>query len=217
MLNATRRASFREPEPLAPGEIYELDIPLDCTAWMFARGHRIRLSIASADWPNVWPTPYAATNHVYRGPAHPSRLVLPAVPPQGSASPPQFLPSRRSVSPPFEALDPPVWRVSRDQLTGRTALDLQLGGTWRVGDTAIVERKASSRFDTDPYDPSDAGARAQHIFRIVRPNHVTEARADVAVQATTTHFHITIDLVVEVNGALHFTKRWVESVTRQLL
>jgi hypothetical protein len=52
---------------------------------------------------------------------------------------------------------------------------------------------------------------------MVRPNQVTEACADVAVQATATHFDITIDLMVRVNGALHFTKRWVESVPRQLL
>jgi hypothetical protein len=55
------------------------------------------------------------------------------------------------------------------------------------------------------------------MFRISRPNHVTEARADVAVQATATHFHVTIELVVEVNGALHFTKHWAESVARHYL
>ena len=217
MLNATRRESLREPELLTPGEIYELDIPLDCTAWRFARGHRIRLSIASADWPNVWPTPYAATNHVYWGAEHPSRLILPVVPARGSATPPPFQASRQSVARHAEALDPPTWRVSRDQLTGRAMLDLEFGGRWRVGDTAVVEREASSRFDVNPCDPSDAGAKAHHIFRLVRPNHVTEACADVAVQATATHFHITIELVVEVNGALHFSKHWVESVPRQYL
>ena len=217
MLNATRRESFREPKPLTPGEIYELEIQLDCTAWIFAAGHRIRLSIASADWPNVWPTPQVATNHVYWGPGHPSHLILPVVPAAGSAPPPQFQPSRRSVSSHSEALEPPVWRVTRDQLTGRTTVDLQFCGRWRVGDTAIVERKASSRFDVNPHDPSDAGAQAHHVFRLVRPNHVTDACADVAVLATGTEFHITIELVVRVNGALHFTKHWVESVPRHLL
>jgi hypothetical protein len=217
MLNATRRESLREPEPLTLGEIYELDISLDCTAWRFAQGHRIRLSIASADWPNVWPTPCTATNRVYWGPGHTSRLILPVVPAQGSATPPQFQPSRRSVAPQSEALEPPTWRVSRDQLTGRTAVDLRFCADWRVGDTAVVEREASSRFEVNPYDPGDAGAKGHHVFRLVRPNHVTEACADVAVQATATHFHITIELVVRVNGALHFSKHWVESVPRQYL
>jgi hypothetical protein len=217
MLNATRRESLREPKPLTPGEVYELDIQIDCTAWIFAQGHRIRLSIASADWPNVWPTPQAATNHVFRGPEHPSRLILPFVPAQGSAMPPQFRPSPRSVYPHSEATDPPVWRISRDQLTGRTTVDIQWGTKWRVGATAVVERRSSSRSDVNPYDPSDAGARAEHVFRVSRPNQITEARADVAVQATATHFQVTIEVEVRVNGALHFTKRWAESVPRHYL
>jgi hypothetical protein len=217
MLNATRRESLREPKPLTPGEIYELDIQLDCTAWMFDQGHRIRLSVASADWPNVWPTPLAATNHLYRDEGHPSRLILPVVPAQGSAPSPQFRPSARSVYPHSEAIDPPVWRVSRDHLTGRTTVDIQWGTKSRISATAVVERRSSSRSDVNPYDPSDASARGRHIFRMVRPNQETEACCDVAVQATATHFDITIELVVRVNGALHFTKHWVESVPRQLL
>ena len=217
MLNATRRESFREPKPLTPGEIYELDIQLDCTAWVFAPGHRIRLSIASADWPNVWPTPQAATNQVYWDPEHPSRLILPVVPAQGSASPPQFRPSTRPVYPHAQAPDPPVWQVSRDHITGRTSAELQWRGKWRAGATAVIERSYGARSDVNPYDPGDAGIRAEHVFRISRPNHVTEARADVAVQATATHFHVTIELVVRVNGALHFTKHWAESVPRHYL
>jgi hypothetical protein len=217
MLNATRRDSLSKPKPLTPGELYELEIQIDCTAWMFAKGHRIRLSIASADWPNVWPTPQAATNRVYWGPEHPSRLILPIVPAQGSATPPRFHPSLRVVSRHTDAPDPPIWRVTRDQLTGRATADLQWGASWRVGDTAVVGRESSSRLDVNPYDPADASAKARHLFRIVRPNHLIEARADVAVQASATHFHITIELEMRVNGALHFTKHWVESVPRDHL
>ena len=106
---------------------------------------------------------------------------------------------------------------SRDLLTGRTAVDIQWGTTWRVGATAVAERRSSSRSDVNPYDPSDAGARAEHVFRISRPNQMTEARADVAVQATATHFQVTIEVEVRVNSALHFTKRWAESVPRHYL
>jgi hypothetical protein len=71
--------------------------------------------------------------------------------------------------------------------------------------------------DVNPYDPADASAKARHLFRIVRPNHLIEARADVAVQASATHFHMTIELEVRVNSALHFTKHWIESVPRNHL
>jgi putative CocE/NonD family hydrolase len=217
MLNATRRESLIEPEPLTPGEIYELDIQIDCTAWGFAPGHRIRLCIANADWPNVWPTPQPATSQVYWGQAHRSRLILPVVPAGGSAAPLRFQPSPRAVSHPSQATDPPKWLVTRDLLTDRASVEIQWGGSWRVGDATVVERESSSSFDVNPRRPSDASARGRHIFRLVQPGSVTESRADVAVRATETHFHLAIELVVRVNGALHFKKHWVESVPRHYL
>jgi putative CocE/NonD family hydrolase len=217
MLNATRRDSLSEPSPLTPGQIYELDIQIDCTAWRFDPGHRIGLSIASADWPNVWPTPQAATNQVYWGAAHPSRLILPIIPEGGSAVSPQFHPSPRTVFRHSEATNPPAWRVTRDHLTGRASVDLRFGASWRVSDTTVVERESSSSFDVNPHRPSDAGAEGRHIFRLVHPGRVTESCADVTVQATATHFHLAIELAVRVNGALHFTKHWAESVPRHYL
>ena len=217
MLNATRRDSLRQPKPLTPGQVYELEIEIDCTAWIFARGHRIRLSIASSDWPNVWPTPHPATNRVYRGLEHPSRLILPVVSAEGSAVPPAFYPSSRKVSRHAEAAQPPIWQITQDHLTGRTILHLAHSSSWRVNDTTVVEREASSTFDVAPPRPSDASAKGRHFYRIIRPNQGIESRADVAVQATETHFHLTIEVEVRVNGALHFTKSWVESVPRQYL
>ena len=79
-LNGTRRSSLTNPEPMQPGEIYELKIPMAPTGWVIPAGHRLRLAISSADFPNLWPTPYRATNRVYRGGAHLSRVVLPVVP-----------------------------------------------------------------------------------------------------------------------------------------
>lgn len=80
VLNGTRRNSLTDPEPMAPGEVYELHVDLDATAWRFERGHRIRLSISSADFPNLWPTPYNGTNRVYRESGRASYLELPVVP-----------------------------------------------------------------------------------------------------------------------------------------
>jgi putative CocE/NonD family hydrolase len=217
MLNATRRDSLREPKPLETVEIYELDIQIDCTGWTFAEGHRIRLSIASADWPNVWPTPEAATNDVYRGPSHPSRLVLPTVPPHGSAASPLFEPSERTVAGPSAAVGPLAWRCSQDQLAGRWCVELAFGSRRWTCQTTVVEQDSSSAFEVDPGRPSDASARGLHIFRLLRPNHEIRSSATVAVQATASHFHLTIDLEVRVNGAVHFAKHWLESLERHLL
>jgi len=217
MLNGTRRESFTNPEPLTPGEVYELDIQIDCTAWVFEKGHRIRLSLASADWPNVWPTPELTTNHVYRGGARPSRLILPTVPAQGSATPPEFLPSRMTVSKFTAATQPPTWQVIYDVFTGRVTSNIYKVDEYRVDETTVIRRENSVVSQVDPRDPAHASAHGRSIHYIIRSNHVTRGCSDLMIQATATHFHITIDLDVQVNDAPHFHKRWVESVPRQLL
>jgi hypothetical protein len=115
------------------------------------------------------------------------------------------------------AVQPPTWQVTRDQFTGRTTVQLAYRTSWRVNDTTLIERSYTGTFDVAPARPADASARARHRYRMLRPNQATEGQADVAVQATATHFHLTIEVEVRVNGALHFTRRWVESVPRHCL
>lgn len=75
------------------GKIVELKFDLLPTSWVFKKGHRIRVSIAAADWPtfrldsklspankpddtnNIIPTVT-----IYRDVEHPSRIILPVIP-----------------------------------------------------------------------------------------------------------------------------------------
>jgi putative CocE/NonD family hydrolase len=214
MLNATRRDSWTDPVPLEPGRVYELAIELDATAWRFVSGHRLRLAIASADFPNVWPTPEPATNEVHRGA---SRLVLPTVPAAGSAPPPEFAPSPEHIRRQQDEVRPPEWRVATDVLTGRTSQTIRYGSALRIDPTTVIEKESLGVVEVDPANPADASARGRHVARIVRPNHLLETTSDVLIASTATEFHVTIDLGVQVDGAPHFSRRWVESIPRRLL
>ena len=77
--NGTHRLSARAPAFLVPGESAELAIDLHFTSWVFPAGHRIRVAVNNAQWPMLWPTPYAMTTDLQLGPAA-SRVVLPVVP-----------------------------------------------------------------------------------------------------------------------------------------
>ncbi|MHB8506174.1 MAG: CocE/NonD family hydrolase [Acidimicrobiales bacterium] len=217
MLNATRRNSLVEPEPLVPGEPVELTVDIDTTAWRFNRGHRVRLAIASSDWPNVWPTPQPATNRVYRGGNHPSSLVLPTVPPEGSATPPQFRPSPVALARHLDRIDPPVWEVVRDALSRRAKVHLVEGLTERIDDETTVRREYELTSHVDPEVPARASCRGRHLSRTRTLNGVTEAVSAVNVQGSATHFHVTIDLLVTVDGLPHHSRQWVRSFPRQLL
>jgi putative CocE/NonD family hydrolase len=217
MLNVTRRESSREPSALAPGERAILGVDLDATGWVFRRGHRIRVAIANADWPNVWPTPQPATSRVHRGAGSPAAIALPILPPDASAPPPTFQPSPVAVQRHAEADKPPTWRVSRDVLTGQAEVHLAIEGNFRVNDTTRVQRRYEGIMRVHRDDPASASAFGRHTASIVRPSGTTTSTSDLTIQATAERFHIVITVEVEQNGARIFNRCWVESVRRELL
>ena len=223
VLNGTRRNSLERPEPLEPDEIYELDFELDGTAWRFAPGQRIRLSICSADFPNLWPTPFNGTNRVYRGADHPSRLLLPEVPVRPSAAG-QTLPADEATFSSGEQVAPyklspsePAWQIVNDQLGDRTGLKMVTRDRSRVSEQTelqsdrILEVWASNR------DPADVHAVGRHLRRIERRDGDTRVDACCTLRSTETAFNLTIELQVTVNGLSHFQRRWVRSFERKLL
>src|SRR5262249_33252431 len=176
MLNATRRESMIDPKPLEEGEIYELSFPLDATAWTFPEGHRIRLAIANADWPNVWPTPYLATSWIHHGGVRSSRLILPTVRPTGSANLPALPPCPVQEMPRLSD-DParPVWDVTTDMLTGRKRVVLSDRGSVRIDDSTVKEVAEALTAELDPRNPATASVRGEHTVRFCFPHSMLEA------------------------------------------
>ena len=92
ILRARYRNSKNNLVPLRPGEIYLFSIDLWATSNVFKKGHRIRLSIASSNFPrydrnlNIWKRhgsaaeAVVATNIIYHDREHPSHIVLPVLP-----------------------------------------------------------------------------------------------------------------------------------------
>ena len=86
------RDGFEAPRLLVPGEVYDVEIQAFPTSNLFAAGHRIRLDVASSNFPHFDVNPGTGTpageaseaivaiNRIHVGPHRPSRLVLPIVP-----------------------------------------------------------------------------------------------------------------------------------------
>lgn len=91
-LRASYRDSQEHPEPLTPGKVERFDIELWPIHHAFLPGHRIRVTIASADFPwfarsmnrfgpiKSLGEPRTATNTIHQGSAAPSRIRLPVAP-----------------------------------------------------------------------------------------------------------------------------------------
>ena len=93
ILRARYRHSLTEPELLEPDHVYELTLDLSVTSNVFLPGHAIRLEVSSSNFPRYARNTntggviaedgpddlVVATNRVFHGPSHPSRLVLPII------------------------------------------------------------------------------------------------------------------------------------------
>ncbi len=92
ILRARYRNSLERAELMNPGQVYRLTIDLGATANVFLAGHRLRLEVASANFPRFDRNPNTgaepetatifrkATNGVYHDRDHPSALVVPVIP-----------------------------------------------------------------------------------------------------------------------------------------
>ena len=85
------RNSFSDPEPMTPGEIYQIEIPMYGTGTIFGAGHRIRVDISSSNYPRFDANPNTgepigrhthtrtALNRIHHSAEHPSHVVLPLI------------------------------------------------------------------------------------------------------------------------------------------
>jgi len=61
VLNLTHRDNHESVEPLTPGELYQIVVPINHVAYKVPAGHRLRVSISTACWPLIWPSADRAT------------------------------------------------------------------------------------------------------------------------------------------------------------
>jgi len=92
ILRARYRDSWEDPSPLVPGEVYAVTIELFPTSNLFASGHRLRLDIASSNFPHFDVNPNSGEpegrmehrrigrNRVFMDANRPSHAVLPIIP-----------------------------------------------------------------------------------------------------------------------------------------
>jgi putative CocE/NonD family hydrolase len=76
-LKGSHVRSHESPAPLVPGEVVRFEIEVWPVANLFLRGHRVRIDVATSDFPFFESNPLPSTNRVLHDAEHPSCLVLP--------------------------------------------------------------------------------------------------------------------------------------------
>ena len=218
-LSGAQRRSMEHPEALEPGKEYTLDFDLHLTTWVWEPGHRIRVAVSNAQWPMVWPTPYAMTTALRLGGEDGSALVLPLVPLKGGAPPvfgaiePNEAPP--GISTPGDYAWPGTWEVERDvahqssrvSWHGTSAYDFPWGS---------VNHSEQIVYDTEDAQPaiSKAQGESETIEKLADRVLTYRGHLTVTSDAGTFHYAFTRELLRD--GVVLRTKTWREDIPRDL-
>jgi hypothetical protein len=218
VLNLTHRESHEHPTPVVPDHVYQVALDLDATSWHFEAGHRIRLSVAGADFPNTWPSPKLYTAALYVGGERASRLILPVVEPQEPQLPDPELRPPAPFEPMVESWSgKPTWRVTRDHVAITTEVVVGKGGGTRVGDEFAFDSSSEATATVSERDPARATIRGLSRVVLHWPERTVDARARGQIESTESSFHVTINLEITMDGLPHITRRWIRTSPRHLL
>jgi uncharacterized protein len=218
VLNLAHRHSHTAPEQLVPGQLYAVTIAMKGTAYRFRPGHRLRLSVASAYWPVIFPTPYRAASILATGGDYPSRLLLPVVPAGALLAPPAFkttAPSLQLVG--AYAPESPHWQVVEDVIAGSVKVTLSEGGTTTLPDNtrlAYTENVTLTAYEAAPEQTTVEG-ETRYLLVEAGEMIVVEARSRIVGAAAA--FRVAIDMRVRRDGNLFWEKSWRDDVPRGLL
>ena len=215
-LNLTHRTSSTEPQPLVPNVFEDVDVELEATSWVFARGHKIRLSIAGADWPNIWSPPHPFALHVDRSTV---QLMLPTVDNHGAGTPKFALlkPTVHSESPPSERDVSTQWRIERDVLAHQTIARTQYGGPSVVRDNGTTHELYQGEVGVSTTDPTHSWVTATTRYQLNWPEAKCTVEARMRIDSDAEAFNVVIDVDADLDGVEFARKHYTSKILRRLL
>jgi hypothetical protein len=216
ILNLAHRTSHEHPTAVEPGARYTVRIQLNDAAYSFAPGHRIRISVSTAYWPMVWPSPEPVTLSVYPGT---STLRLPVRPQEGGASDAVSLPPAEAAAPmKFEQKEPPpcVNTITHDLVSGRTEVRAERGsGYFRIEENGIeAGLNVVERMSITAADPLSAVTEVTSSSRTGRIGSMIDVEARSKLTADRNAFLLESRLEVRENRRIVFERTWNHKIPR---
>lgn len=216
IINPSQRFSRLEPTALIPGEPTMLATSIHFTTWRFKPGHRIRLAVANAQFPMIWPSPTPGTTSLLLGDA--TWVELPVVPMENETSPTCSLPPPElSDAAPFGkelGKNGPTFSNVRNDQTGDSTFSTSSDITWTIRDNTF---KSSESYQWQVNDATPANARYQgerrNVFTIADDEIDLSTRAQIESDAL--YFHVTFTKTLRKNGSLVRERTWTDHILRR--
>jgi len=215
IINPSQRFSRLEPAALIPGEPTTLTTSVHFTTWRFKPDHRIRLAVANAQFPMIWPSPTPGATSLLL--SNDTWLELPVVPMQNETTQACMLPPPEpSDAAPFgKELENngPVFNSFRNEQTGDSTFTTASDIAWIIRDDKYRSSE-SYRWDVNDAMPANAHYQGErrNIFTI-KGNEIdlsTKAR----IESDASYFHVTFTKTLRKNGELIREKTWADHIPR---
>ena len=221
LLNLTHRDGHADPTPLRPGETLRARVRLNDIAHRFSAGHRIRVSLSTAYWPIIWPSPEAARLTIHSGA---STLILPVRRRDpDEAVPPDFPPPESAPLAPRTTLrpaQPQAATIERDMASGRVTVRQVIdGGKQRIDSHGWEHGSRMTRTRAiEPDDPLSARVDCASTLECGRAGGPqVRIEATTSLTADRARFHVEAELQVFEDERPVFSRTWREAVPRDLV
>ncbi|MBU3738526.1 MAG: CocE/NonD family hydrolase [Rhodoferax sp.] len=191
----------RLQDRLAAGEPACLTVALRATAYRLEAGERLRLAVACADFPRLWPTPLPAGLTLFHGPD--SRLELPLAS-AAEGDPPVWGPRQPGALASAQDLGGgQTWAVSRDLMTD--GVRLQAGRTERVrvdGGELLIEHAYSAAVSAGR--PDQARMQSSTTVRLQQ----AAGHIDLQARTVSTARDTALSVDIALDGQPYWQRRW---------
>ena len=216
-LNLTHRQGHEEPQDLIPGERYQVRVRLNDIGHRFAKGHRIRIAIASVGWPVVWTSPQAVTLELVTGASH---LDLPVRPRRPSDRALASLGKPETAAPIAVTQTTPYRRargLRRDYVSGETIVDMVKDrGDYLINDVGLhISGRGEDSFGVTDGNPLSAWAHAAYRITVRRDGEFdTRVETKFHLSSTREDFILSTDADAYEGERRVFARRWSEKIPR---
>jgi putative CocE/NonD family hydrolase len=212
VLNLTHRQGAATPQPLVPGQVYDIDLPLDHIAYRVPAGHRLRVAVSSAYWPLIWPSPETAALTLTSG-----SLELP-VRPTANDDEWTFPPPDQDAPWETREMRAPnsIRRIETDLQTGESHLIIEDDfGKVEDADHGLINGSiARERWTIHPDDPLSARGYCHWTDENERDGWQLRTETTCEMWADSTHFHLCARLEAYESGILVYERDISDRIAR---
>ena len=210
--NLSHRHSHAEPQPLIPGETFDVQLPLAMVAHRFKRGSRIRVAISESLWPLVWPSPAAPRLTLALGAG--CAITLPVRPAEAKAA---ALSIPENHTPPAPAGGRRRMPADADS-EGRYRILIETSPRSQTIAATGVAVTRSSRQLSEIVEGEPLSSRWEHRVCVAWKRGDWDCAVEAACELTSTAeaFQLTETLVVRRDGEVIFEHRDAGEIARDL-